>query len=179
MQILVDMDGVLADFEAGFLARWRALHPELPYIPLDERQDFYLEKDYPKEHRPRVFAIFTSPGFFRELPLVPGGKAAIEAMRDLGHDVSICTSPLKAYKNCVLEKYEWVEEHLGFGWTGRIILLKDKTLVRGDVLIDDRPRIIGAMTPQWEHVLYDQPYNRRENDKRRLTWENWQSVLLP
>lgn len=50
-------------------------------------------------------------------------------------------------KNCVLEKYDWVDYYLGREWIRKIILTKDKTLVRGKILVDDRPRISGAMKP--------------------------------
>ena len=96
----------------------------------------------------------------------------------MGHQVFLCTSPLSEYQNCVLEKYEWVDEHLGPEWVDQIVLTRDKTIVYGDVLIDDRPQIDGAATPTWEHILYDQPYNRTETSKRRLTWANWRSVLF-
>jgi 5'-nucleotidase len=89
-----------------------------------------------------------------------------------GGDVYICTSPLSQYRNCVLEKYEWVEEHLGSDFTKRIILTWDKTLVRGDVLVDDKPDIQGLVMPQWRHILYDQPYNRCLPGVR-MTWRNW------
>ena len=36
-----------------------------------------------------------------------------------------------------------MEEHLGSEFTKRVILTRDKTLVRGDVLIDDKPTIGG------------------------------------
>ena len=36
----------------------------------------------------------------------------------------------------------------------------DKTLVRGDVLIDDKPHVTGSNAPTWQHLLYDAPYNR-------------------
>ena len=95
----------------------------------------------------------------------------------MGLQVFICTSPLTTYKNCVLEKYQWVEDQLGADWVNRIILTKDKTLVKADYLIDDKPNITGVESmPAWEHILYDRPYNREVN-KKRLVWTNWKSVL--
>ncbi|WP_421446371.1 5' nucleotidase, NT5C type, partial [Agrobacterium tumefaciens] len=58
-----------------------------------------------------------------------------------------------------------------------MILTRDKTLVRGDLIIDDKPRIQGAVTPSWRHIVYDAPYNRQVTDAPRLTWQNWRSVL--
>jgi 5'-nucleotidase len=59
----------------------------------------------------------------------------------------------------------------------RIIVSKDKALVHGDVLVDDKPEIKGALTPAWHHVIFDQPYNRQIGGIR-MTWENWRNVLL-
>jgi 5'-nucleotidase len=96
-----------------------------------------------------VDAVFLSRGFYRNLPPVPGAIKAVTDLLAEGFGVYICTSPLEQYQHCVLEKYEWVEEHLGSEFTTRVILTRDKTLVRGDVLIDDKPTIGGISTPQW------------------------------
>ncbi|WP_455003872.1 5' nucleotidase, NT5C type, partial [Cardiobacterium hominis] len=80
------------------------------------------------------------------------------------------------------EKIAWVEEHLGFDWTARVMLTKDKTLVRGDILIDDKPEISGSLSPVWQHWLYDAPYNRHINTPRRIRWQDpasWATLLTP
>jgi 5'-nucleotidase len=33
-------------------------------------------------------------------------------------------------------------------------------LVRGDILVDDKPVVSGSLRPEWVHVLHDRPYNR-------------------
>lgn len=178
MLILVDMDGTLADFESSFLRLWRESHPDQPYLERDERRTFYVEHDYPQHVQHLIPPIYEAAGFFRDLDPIPGGVAALHDMEARGHEVFICTTPLRAYRYCVTEKLEWVERHLGHDWVRRTVLTYDKTLVHGDILIDDKPRIKGAATPTWEHVIYDQPYNREVNGQRRLTWANWQDVLF-
>ena len=170
MQILIDMDGVLADFEQGFLNTYRRLNPDQPYIPLEKRNTFYIDHQYQAELGLKVFPIILRPGFYRSLPPIKGAIEAIKKLEASDHEVFICTSPLSKYKNCVLEKYEWVEEHLGFPFTKKIILAKDKTTVRGDILIDDKPEITGVMKPVWEQYIFDQPYNREVTDKVRMGW---------
>ena len=175
--ILVDMDNVLADYEGEFLQRYRKNFPNHFYIPLEKRNTFYLYDQYPPELKKTVEGILTSVGFFENLPPIEGGKEAIEKMKSLGHEVFICTSFISNYKNCILEKYAWVEKNLGYYWTLRTILTKDKTLVYGDYLIDDRPEHKGIRKPSWEHILYQMPYNKDLKEKRRLTWKNWEDIL--
>ena len=177
MRILIDMDGVISDFDGEFLKRWRTRYPDKLYIPMEERTEFYVKTQYPEELKPLVAEILLEPGFFREMMPMDGAKEALLEMESMGLEVFICTSPLSTYKNCVLEKFEWVDQFLGPEWVKRIILTKDKTLVKGDYLIDDKPEITGVdALPVWEHIVYDRPYNKGAN-KRRLTWENWKGVL--
>lgn len=46
LRVLVDMDGVLADFEGGFLKKFRARYPDKPYIALEDRRGFWVSEQY-------------------------------------------------------------------------------------------------------------------------------------
>ncbi len=176
MIILVDQDGVIADFERGFLDEWRRRDLSAPFVPIQDRRSFYVKDQYPAELRADVEAIYFAPGFYRSLPPVPGAIGALKTLVQMGHDVRICTAPLSKYENCILEKYEWVEKHLGRDFTKRVILSKDKTLIRGSFLIDDRPEIEASGDAEWEHIIFDAPYNRHAQGKR-LDWTNYLTVL--
>jgi 5'-nucleotidase len=178
MIILVDMDNTLAEFDGGLLKEWRRLYPHEFYVPLEERRTFHPHKDYPEHLQDQMYKLCHSQGFIRNLPPTPGGIEAVNAMLDAGHDVRFCTSHLFEYDYCVVEKYQWVEAHFGAPYVDRIILTRDKTLIRGDMLIDDKPAVTGIADPTWEHVLYDRPHNRAVLDKRRLTWNNWQDIVF-
>ena len=177
MLILLDQDGVLADFERAFLSAWATRYPEIAPVAYADRRSFKILEDYPEALRGKAEALYTAPGFIRDLPPVPGAVDAFHALLAMGWDVRICTSPLTQYENCVAEKYQWVERHLGRDATQRMILTRDKTLVRGDLIIDDKPRIEGAVKPSWRHIVYDAPYNREATETPRLTWQNWRNVL--
>jgi 5'-nucleotidase len=180
MIILVDMDDVLADFEGEFITRWKAKHPDKICFEREERKVFgiitqYTER-YPDYHD-NIRAVYTEEGFFSSLPPLEKGIKAITEMLDAGHEVYLCTAPIQKFDFCIREKYLWVEKFLGYEWTKRLILTRDKTLIKGDYLIDDNPEIKGAVKPDWEHIIFDQPYNRHISDKRRVNWDNWKEVI--
>src|SRR3989338_1759397 len=106
MRTLIDMDGVIADFEKAFHTEWTQRYPDKQAIPLHERKHFKIRDDYPKDYRPLIDAIYNSEGFYRNLPPINGGKQALEELARTS-EVYICTSPLKTNKHCMTEKYEW------------------------------------------------------------------------
>ena len=181
--VLVDQDGVLADFEQGLLDAFRANHPGAPFIALADRRGFYAREQYPPEWAKAIDTIIRTEGFYRDLPAIKHAPAALEEMLEDGHDVFLCTSPLVSSRWCVPEKLAWVEHHLGPAWLRRTVITPDKTLV-GDrlqpcVLVDDRPTVRGVASPPWTHVLFDAPYNQQEHGPRLSSWLDWRDVLEP
>lgn len=174
--VLVDMDGVLTDLDGELLMRFRKRHPELPYVPFEARKKFYAEDEFPSESQVAVRAIIREQEFFFDLLPVRGALAAMKILAEQA-EVFICTAPLLSNKSCIRDKVRWVEKYLGSEWLRRLIITKDKTLVYGDYLIDDKPKITGVCEPVWEHVIFNAPYNREVLDKRRIDWTNFQSVL--
>jgi 5'-nucleotidase len=177
MLILLDQDGVLADFDEGFRRAWRARHPDHSPVARAQRRAFRVRDDYPAERRADVERIYASPGFFRGLEPVAGSIEAVREMLALGFDVRICTAPIDDYQHCVVEKYQWIEHHFGRLFTRRMILSKDKTLVAGDWLIDDNPVVKGARVPVWRHAVLDAPYNVESTAQARIRWETWRELL--
>lgn len=175
--VLVDQDDVLTDFTGELLRRCKERMPDENWLPLEAHTELYFYKQYPEHLREKIFAINCEPGFFRSLQPIPGALDGIREMLALGFDPLICTSQIASQPACVREKMEWILYYLGHDFALRTGINKDKTTVRGRILIDNRPIITGRLIPEWEHVLYDQPHNRHVTNKRRLTWQNYKQVL--
>lgn len=176
MIVLVDMDGVLADFDDGHarLCAARGLPTTTPGVG---RTSWDILGVVDPAYRDVVLELWHSPGFFRGLRPIDGAVAGLRGLVAAGHDVWICTAPLRHHATCAHEKLAWVAHHVGRDFGERVIVAADKTLIHGDVLIDDRPDLVGVRAPAWEHVLYDASYNRAVHDRRRLTWATWREVL--
>lgn len=174
--ILVDMDNVIADQLGGF---YRILAKEYPHIVLPSREsltEFDIELNFPNEHRELIRSLRLREGFFRNLAVMEGVREGLARLSEAVENVRIVTAPTWRWRHCVPEKYAWIEEHLGRDWCGKIILTRDKTLIQGDVLIDDAPTVSGICVPTWARVLYDQPYNRNI-DLPRGTWDTMRTIL--
>uniref|UniRef100_A0A670K026 5',3'-nucleotidase, mitochondrial n=1 Tax=Podarcis muralis TaxID=64176 RepID=A0A670K026_PODMU len=91
---------------------------------------------------------------------------------------------IRCYTSCTGSR--WIrlgEKHLGQEFLEQIVLTRDKTVVSGDLLIDDRPDIIGAeKSPSWEHILFTACHNKHLQLpplRRRLhSWaDDWKAIL--
>lgn len=110
-RVYVDMDGVLCNF---YKAAKQAL------------------TDNPSQKYPQ-----SQWGFFLKLEEIEG---AIEGFRKLQekYDVWILTRPSFRNVNCYTEKAQWVWDHLGLDVLEKTIMSPDKSLLKGDYLIDDQ-----------------------------------------
>jgi 5'-nucleotidase len=176
--VLVDMDGVLAKFDERVVEIIADEYPEIP-IP-DKREHFYISDDFLPQHREVALSVSDRLGFFASLAVEDGAIEAWAAMLESGYQPRVCSSPLHTHPNSVNEKREWLEEyfvpHFGYSVVDRSIIQSDKTIHRGLALIDDKPVITGSLTPIWERIIYDRPYNHCAEGYRLRGWNS--DILL-
>ena len=153
--VLVDLDNTIADFDGRALEILKERHDvKLSQADLTK---FPLAANFP-ELKQAITAMFLEQGFFRSFSPIAGAIDALKAMQaEEGVEVYLCTAPIAASRHCQQEKVEWVREHLdgipagggassskrqrtadqGKSWVQRMVITSDKSLVRGDMLIDD------------------------------------------
>lgn len=184
--VLIDMDNTLVDYDKEFGKRMKQRSAGKTSEDIDAilqtRQQFEVEKNFPADLQTLVKGVMNQQDFFHVLQPFPGAIKALREMDDAGLHVKLCTSPsLFQYESSARCKYAWVRQWLGEDWMSRLVITRDKTVVRGRVLIDDKPVIRGAcVNPEWAHVVYTMPYNATIDDRPRISdWSNWRSVLAP
>lgn len=160
MVFLVDMDNVLADFDGHLLSLYQQHHQNKGQLfAYNQRSYFYFWQNYQPQAKAHIEALYYQKGFYYHLPPMPGALPGIKKLNAMGHQVVIVSTPLLS-PWCALEKHQWVLKHLGAEWASRLVLCHDKTLIKGDVLIDDKPNISGEAQPSWKQWYYKQPYNK-------------------
>lgn len=177
--ILVDMDGVLADWGGNYSRHLdeRGAHESIRRHP--DQRSFDLFEGVDPEHHHVIHSVMEHPGFYAELEPLPGAVEALDQMMWNGFEVLIVTSPWPSNPTCASDKIDWAVKHFGKPWAKRVVITSDKTVVVGDYLIDDKPTITGYLNdPAWRHILFDQPYNREIDQPRMSDWSEWRDHIL-
>ena len=111
LRIFVDMDGVIADFQA-------------------EVERYKKEHGLEKLHRPELKIDYD------KIPVYPGARKAITKLIEDGHDIFIATTPPWDRPDAWAHKRDWIMEHFP-ELKKKMFLTHRKDLLDGDVLIDD------------------------------------------
>lgn len=137
--VYVDMDGVLCDIAAGY-QRVLASNPEI---------------QFPQ----------SVPGIFESLDPIENAIESVNTLRELC-DVWVLSAPSPRNPHSYSEKRIWIEKHFDYAFAKKLILATDKSLLRGDYLIDDHASGKGQESFQGELVLFGSPQ-----------YKDWDAVL--
>jgi hypothetical protein len=145
--------------------RFEILKSKIIYIDMDDTICDYsgLWSIY-KEKFPGVQYPQSKFGFFSRLKPIEGALESISLLEKY-YDVFILTRPSIKNLHSYSEKAEWVEKYLGEEYLEKLILCPDKSLVKGNFLIDDYDKngqtefegefikFKTEMFPNWESVV--------------------------
>ena len=114
--LFIDLDGVVADFVSAMNT-----HPKKEISPYDEHPD-------------------TIPHIFRDLKPIKGAIKAVNMLLDAtNYNVYFLSTAPWDNPSAWTDKRLWIEEQFGEKINRKLILTHRKDLVKGDILIDDRP----------------------------------------
>ena len=173
-RFLVDVDEVLADFQAPFFeAVHRLLGRKLRAEDCEVWDCFTLLEEGELK---LVINEIEKPGWCAALSPKTGAKDALDKIRTT-MDVYAVTSPFPS-KTWVHERDEWLKQH--FNFTGKdIVHTRAKYLVRGDAFLDDNPDHVthwASEHPGSLAMLWDLP-NTRALPMEDMRVRSWGEVL--
>ena len=161
--ILVDVDGVLADFVSEVLDFINNEHKlNLTHQHVTE---FHIQKCFSAYWNESTDKFINSSGFASRLKILPGAQESIEELRKEGHKILFVTSPLAANPTWCYDRFEWLSKHFGVTWKD-VIFAHQKCHVQGATLIDDRFKSIKEWSSfnKKTSILFEQPWNRFEQE---------------
>lgn len=160
---LIDLDNTVVDTD-GALCR---LFPEAAKA-IQERTEFEYAAWIEKLTRPAM----EKKGFFQSLEPLPGAVETILELCKRGIHIVFVSSPLRNAPYCEQEKRAWIEKAFGSQLARTAMLVKDKSMVKGRYLFDDKPDQgnDGLFTPEWELIHYERPYNRSCDRRFVVEW---------
>lgn len=108
--VYIDMDDVMCDYSTSL----RHAQQKYPHVPFPQ----------------------SLPGFYVNLRPVAGAIKAVNQLRET-FNVYVLTAPSTKNPLSYTEKRLWIENHLSYPFTERLIISPNKGLFKGDFLVDD------------------------------------------
>jgi 5'-nucleotidase len=172
-RIAVDMDEVIADSLTQHLAAYnRAFGVQLRAADLGGR---HLEDAVPPAEAEAVRALEREPGFFANLPVIPGSQEVLAALAE-SYELFIATAAMEV-PTSFAEKFAWLRRHFAFIPPSHVVFCGDKGVLDVDYLIDDQPRHFKQLRGQG--VLFSAPHNRGQAGYLRVdSWEDVRRLFL-
>ncbi len=150
---LVDLDGTLCNYSEAILERLVELRG-----PNDSPED-EMKSELPPHILARRRMIESTPGFWRNLKPIPAGLQLASLLVELAFDTHVFTKGPSYNSSAWAEKFEWCRLHVP---ELRVIVSEDKSLVHGDILVEDWPPYINQWRrrcPKGSVIIPAQPWN--------------------
>lgn len=163
--VLLDVDGVLADFEGMLIAAAESVVPRSLNTKLLGRPQWDLVKELglTKEEETKLYdEVIDKPRAALNLEPKVGAVYGVRKLDTIAN-VYFCTSPVESSPTWDYDRRLWLTKYFGKDYMGvpfgrKAIFAKFKYLVRGDVFVDDKPSNVKDWAKAWPMswaVLWD------------------------
>jgi 5'(3')-deoxyribonucleotidase len=183
--ICVDMDEVIADALGEHLVRYNRDFGR--NVTVEDLRGRWLGDLIPAAHLPTVEQYILADDFFSVLDVMPESQRVLERLQSR-YNIFIATAAMEV-PSSFTPKFNWLARHFPFIPTSHIVFCGDKSILRGDYLIDDNPRQLKRFmgrdpeeksqhtregdSPR-EGILFTSPANANVTGFRRVN--NWLDV---
>lgn len=156
MIIACDFDDVLNNLSERVIELYNAQSGKNIQISNITAYNFYDCLD--KDDAGGMIKLFKNKLLWDSLTPIPGATDGLQKLIDFGYRVYIVTAT--APENFVW-KVEWLKRHFPFFNSDNVVRLKDKSLFKCDIMIDDC--LDNVLKNKLCHkIVFDYPWNRNE-----------------
>jgi 5'(3')-deoxyribonucleotidase len=151
--ICVDMDEVIADALGEHLLRYNRDFSEC--LTRADLQGRWLWDIVPAERHHVLLDYLLSEDFFSSLAVMPHAQRVLDRLQSR-YEIFIATAAMEV-PTSFNAKFKWLEKHFPFIPASHIVFCGNKSILRGDYLIDDNPRQLRLF--QGKGILFASPAN--------------------
>lgn len=175
--VLLDVDGVLADFIGGILPIIHSVTDRLVTHDDIDQFDFCKALSLSDEHAAQIKKrIGTEHRIAASLPVCDGAKDGVRRLQEIA-DVYIVTSPWNSHETWTFDREAWLKKHFGI-LGGNVIHTSAKHLISGDFLVDDKTSTLvqwEAANPNGCAVQWMTPHNL-DDEWNGLATNSWKAL---
>jgi 5'(3')-deoxyribonucleotidase len=172
--ICVDMDEVIADALGEHLHRYNRDFRER--VTPGDLEGRWLWDFVPPERQQALSEYLMSEDFFAVLRVMPHAQRVLERLQSR-YEIYIATAAMEV-PSSFNAKFEWLKKYFPFIPASHIVFCGNKSILRGDYLIDDNPRQLRLF--RGEGILFSSPANANVTGFRRVhNWLEIEELFLP
>jgi 5'(3')-deoxyribonucleotidase len=172
-RIILDVDGVLADFTGHTLA---LLGEHAPPGGREAFTTWDLLTTLSPEARAMCAHGWRRPGWCGSMPTLPDAQHAVDRL-SLRAEIVYATAPMEGAPHWMLEREKWLIQQFAVD-RDNVVFTHDKSHVWGDVFVDDKPENIDRWAKVHRNgmaLLWNAPYNQSwrstlPNTRRVVRW---------
>lgn len=175
MLIVTDVDGVLNNLMDTVLAEYNKKYNA--HYSIKDIVAYNLDERFEPDVTNKMKELFSSSEVWNKVKATSGAHNALQKLINGGHQVYLATDH---NPNTYGDKVAWVRRFFPFIETSKIICIKDKWILRADIMIEDNLQTLLAK-PYYHRILMDHPWNQQSEykdygyDIHRC--KNWNEIL--
>ena len=175
MLIVTDVDGVLNNLMDVVVAEYNKKYKA--NYTINDITTYNLDECFEPDVAKRMKKLFSAPEVWDKVKAVNGAHNALQKLINSGHQIYLATNhDPSTYGN----KVAWIKRFFPFVEASKIICIKDKWLLRADIMIEDNLQTLLGR-PYYRRILMDHPWNY-ESEYRDFAYDiyrchNWTEIL--
>lgn len=166
--ILIDMDGTIANVHTQWLEDINSKYGTNYNIDHFTTWDIHIALNLPED----VYRFIDRQHFFSRATPIDGSQQVLEKI--FHHKNAYIVSAASYSNYAVKEKIYWLNKHYPFISKDRIIFAKDKSAIRGDLLIDDAIHNVADFHSK--SFLFNQPWNQQYESDKVTRVHSWYEI---